>query len=148
MSSPAHSYQSARHPLRSIVVTSSAFLAIAFITWFVVLAADAAVFYAQVSRHAHDATARPTPLLGTRSANSIAYPAVFFVAALAVARWRRYRPGLSAFLGYAAFLAIYVPLHGWDKVVRLDFIPVVAPLVTSPLGALVAERLFPKHPTI
>jgi hypothetical protein len=134
-------------PLR-VVATSVACLAVGFALWFGVLAAETTSTFMQSSRHMHEPSHRSFSVFGIGWAAGVAYATAFFAAAILVsrARWHLHAP-LSAFLGYAAFVAVYLPSFDWTQLFSTDVLALIAPLAAAPLGGVLGERLLRKHQT-
>jgi|GEM_PF-2445006 len=129
--------------LLGLVSTGLVFLTLGFVLWFAYLAAEAIFTFIQLSSHMHQPSFRPAFLLSTDGGVAVAYGTAFFVAALIMTRFSWcYRPVLSAFSAYMAFLATYLSCLE----LRHEFFPdtfiLILPLITSLLGGFLGERLF------
>src|SRR5690349_2698109 len=93
-----------------VLITGGLFLVVGFAFWFVCVAVDSVSFFGQVSRHMHQLPFRSSSFFGSSGSAGVGYAVSFFLAAFIVARPRwGYRPALSSFVAYAAFLAFYLP---------------------------------------
>lgn len=131
----------------NLLATGSLSLIIAFVLWFALMSVDLVSFYLQISRHPHQAGYHAFSLVAAYWPTACCYACVFFLGAFGAARprWSDW-PGLSAFLAYGAFLAVYLPFLDWSRGFSVDAVGLFLPLITSPLGGFVGARVFAKRP--
>lgn len=133
------------HGLFCFFITAGGSLLFGLILWFVVLAADLLLGFDQVSRHMHQSGYRMFSILGAPWGLGLVYGMAFFLAAFLAGRWRwSCRPGLAAFVAYAAYLLFCLPGFEWRDAHAGDFLILLTPLLTAPLGGLAGYSLFAK----
>ena len=134
------------HGLFCFFITAGGSLLFGLILWFVVLAADVLLGFDQISRHMHQSGYRMFSILGAPLGLGLVYGSTFFIAALTASLWRwSCRPGLAAFVAYAAYLLFYLPSLEWRDAHAGDLLILLTPLLTAPLGGLAGYSLFAKN---
>lgn len=130
-------------PFRGSLVTGSLSFAIGLALWFAWLAIDTVVFFIQLSRHAHQTGHHFFSLIGSGLGMIVGYDTAFFLGAFFAARPRwSHRPALSSFFAYSVYLAIHLPSIDGSRASTFEIFLILSPLLASPLGGLVGERLF------
>lgn len=129
-----------------LLITGVLFLGIAFALWFALLAAGCVQNIFEISRHTHQSGYHSFSFFGSKLGLASLYGAVFFLSAFLVARLRwSFRPGLSTFLAYGIFLAIYLPGLPSREGSTFGIVSLYIPLITSLAGGLLGERVFANH---
>ena len=145
MISPASTNTTFANASLGLIATGSLSLGIAFALWLALLAFDGTLFFFQVSRHMHQTSYHAFSFVGSGLGIACCYSTPFFLGAFLAARPRwSFRPGLSALLAYGTFLTIYLPSLDWSRGFSSDTVSIIIPLITSPIGGLLGERLFAK----
>jgi hypothetical protein len=145
MSNLPHVTYPGRQVWVGLMITGVMFLITGFAAWFMFLGVGLFLSFLEVSRHMHRVGAHTLQFFDSDFFVIVGYGAVFFFAAMGVARSRwSCRPGMAALVAYAAYLMVYIPFVDLTRGPFLDVVGLFVPLVTAPLGGLVGERIFAK----